>query len=278
MKKKEKPVAKAKSHQPKISYGYQPIHIIVYGDPGAKKSSLAATMPTPILLLNFDPYGKEGPYLRRGNASSVEVDDLGVPCQDVLSDKGELLIRIEHYHDLDPENPSAWKLFKTRMQYFADEAMNWSTIVYDSATYMELAARWYDQFKLNKGAKDPRQHYNYSKMQLELHLLGRAAAFPGNIVVCCHISETEDEQHGTTIINPAAPGKLRRYLASGYSELYRAYVKNKKGGESEWLLQTESNGQYNASSQIRAPNPCHPEYEELWDEWKKVNAKLRGRS
>jgi len=42
------------------------LHVVVMGDPGARKSTFAATFPKPMLVLNFDPMGKETPYLLAG--------------------------------------------------------------------------------------------------------------------------------------------------------------------------------------------------------------------
>jgi hypothetical protein len=54
-----------------------PLHVLVHSEPGTGKSTFAATFPKPMLVLLWDPPGKEIPYLRGG-----EVGDL-VPGDDV---------------------------------------------------------------------------------------------------------------------------------------------------------------------------------------------------
>lgn len=62
-----------------------PIHLLVYGNAGAKKSMLAATFPQPILVIMCDAIGKDGPYLRAGNAQKMKFNrELGIYTRNVL--------------------------------------------------------------------------------------------------------------------------------------------------------------------------------------------------
>ncbi len=45
---------------------HDPIHALIYGDAGARKSSLARTFPKPMRVCHFDPFGKDQPYLFSG--------------------------------------------------------------------------------------------------------------------------------------------------------------------------------------------------------------------
>jgi len=80
-----------------------PLHAIAYGDSGAKKSTMAATFPKPMLVWMFDPWGKELPYVRRGTRRDGGTDVHGTPITEVMSkrDPDKLLVRIEHYLDDD---------------------------------------------------------------------------------------------------------------------------------------------------------------------------------
>lgn len=243
-------------------------HCLVYGDSGSYKSTFAGTWPKPLLVMAFDPYGKDAPYWRLGEPSGLEMDDLGSPIRTVASRKsGRLLARIEHYLDEDPERPDAYARFRRRMATLRGDAIKeWATLVIDSVTFMELAARKLEQYKLNPTARDPRQWYAGSKEALEEMLLGRVGALPINVVVICHVDEDKDELHGQMVRNPAAPGKLSKRLPAGYSELYRAYVTRDDAGQRVPLLQTRGDAMYNASTQIPAPDPCDPVYTALWSE------------
>lgn len=62
-----------------------PIHVLVYGDAGSKKSVLAASFPQPILVCMFDPAGKHFPYLRVGEPQPVKFNkSMGIYTQNVL--------------------------------------------------------------------------------------------------------------------------------------------------------------------------------------------------
>jgi hypothetical protein len=240
------------------------IHALIYGDPGAGKSTGAGTFPKPMLVFMFDPRGKETPYTKRGDVT-VEVDDLGTPVQSVHSRKnGDLLIRVEHYIDAIPNQPEAYKRFLTRLTRLHDDLGIFRTVVLDSVTFMELAARKLQQYVLNPSSKEPRQWFAGSTDTLEEVLMLHFGALPCNVVVCAHIDEDKDEVHGTMVRNPAAPGRLRKRSPAGYSELYHAYVKRDGKGGREFLWQTSSDAIYNASSQAGAPDPCPQRYEAIW--------------
>lgn len=240
-----------------------PLRVMVYGDPGSKKSTFAATFPQPILIFAFDPFGKERPYLRLGEAAPLYTDDLGTPVTQVL--RGDQLVaQVEYYYDAEPTRPQAYQRFLQRLLQFPAEFAAWPTCVFDSLTYMEMHARKQDQYKTNRGAADKRQHYAFSTEALEDTIGLRIGAWPMNVVVIAHVTEKQDQVHGNMLYNPAAPGQLSKKLPAGFTEQYHAYVVTDEKGVNHWLLQTEKSGLWNAASQIPAPNPCAPTYEALW--------------
>ena len=87
-------------------------HFLIYGDAGAGKSTSAATFPKPALVFLFDPLGKDTPYLRRGDVTEEPwAPSLSLIRTVTHRTTGELLFRIEHYLDSDPQNPTAWTRF-----------------------------------------------------------------------------------------------------------------------------------------------------------------------
>jgi hypothetical protein len=244
---------------------HRPIHVLAYGDSGAGKSTFAATFPKPMLVFAFDPWDKSTPYLKKGVAAFVDADERGTPAQEVIHRKtGELLVRVEHYLDADPYHPEAYARFLKRMHAFTQEYEQWTTVVIDSITFMELAARKYEQYVLNKSAKDPRQWYAGSKQALEEMLMIRFANLPMNVVISCHVSEDKDELHGTFVRTIHAVGKLGKQMPAGYGEMYRLYVKRNEQGLSEYRIQTRSDSLWAAASQIGAPDETAPHYLALW--------------
>ena len=254
---------------------YPSIHVLVYSDAGGGKSDFAASFSdvpsaTPILVWCWDPFGKETPYLKRGTQKPVEIDAAsGTPYVDVLHRQtGALLIRVEYYLDADPQSPEAYARFLRRMTLFGEEQARWRTVVNDSVTFMELAARKLQQYHLNPSAKDPRQWYGGSKESLEEMLMIRFGALPMNVVVCAHVDEDKDEMHGYMVRYPMAPGKLKKALPSGFGEIYRPYVARDDKGQRVHVMQTQADTLWTAASQIDAPNPCPNRYADVWRNWK----------
>lgn len=250
-----------------ISGARPPLHTLVYGDPGSRKSTFAATFPKPMNVFFFDPIGKETPYLRQGNPTEIYVNDqYGIYSRDVLNDAGELLIRIEYFGDVNIKKPTGYKAFLMRMQDFYNELDQWATAVVDSVTFMEFSARKYEQYVLNPKAKDQRQWWGGSTNTVEEFLQGSFGAMPINVIVTTHVTADKDEFNGRMVYRPNAPGRLKseQGLPAGYSEVYHAYVGRDETGKKIWLLQTELDEMFLAGSQIQAPDPSWPDYEALW--------------
>lgn len=245
------------------------IHLIGYGDSGGGKSTLASTFPKPILVCQFDPVDKGKPYLRLGAPQQAMPWEHGV-YQEVLNKKGQVIVRVEYFLDTgiarSVPQPTAYNSFRNRLDELYEECTQYRTIVIDSVTYMELAARMMEKYVLNPRTKEPRQWYAGATETLEAVLMGGMANFPTNIVVLAHIDDQKTDVHGNTIFNPNAPGRLSRRMPSGYGELYRVYAEDDGEGRTRYLLQTKRNDMYNASTQIEAPNPCVAHYRALWGE------------
>lgn len=255
-----------------------PIHCLVYGESGTKKSTFAASFPTPILVFFFDPLGKDAPYLRRGMPSGLIPSQFSDFSQQEIypadpTDGDNLLIRLEYFPDPFPQRPVAYPTFLARFAQLQSHLFGvrpiegepaWKTIVFDSATFMELAARKYAQYILDPTSKDPRRWYGASKEQLEETLMIAAGSLNVNVVTLCHVDEDKDEAGGFMVRNPSLPGKLRKSAASGYGEFYHSFIQADSNGAPVHYLQTQGDALYNAGSQILAPNRCPPEYRALW--------------
>lgn len=254
-----------------------PVHMIQYGDAYGGKSTAAATFPKPQLVCLFDSQGKEMPYIRAG----VEADRNDDGTIAVYDASGEQIIRIEPYHDLQPENPTAWSRFRKRVTTLSQEMNIWKTITLDSVTLAEIAARYESQFKLNKESKDPRQWYAYSTEELERLVMVRLGALPCNVVLCMHIDEVivqdannlggvsiaiKDNINGIRLASAAAPGRLRKRLPAGYNTLVRTFIRV-EGGQRRYLWQGQADNTYNAGSNcIELPALLDAHYDNLWED------------
>jgi AAA domain len=246
------------------------IHTLLYGESGAGKSTLAATFPTPQLVFMFDPYTKDFAYLKDGRASGVIPDDR-IPWQEVFDPEEKLLRHIEYFLDEDPTQPKAYQLFLHRFTTLHKAIMQghepWATIIIDSLTMAELAARKLAEYKLNPTTKEPRQWFGYSTNALEEILMIRCGSLPRNVVVVCHLDKERDEVEGMMLRNPNLPGRLRGNVASAFGEFYRVYRQREDNGRIIHYVQTRGDRFFNASTMIDAPNPCTPHYEKLWTGW-----------
>ena len=222
-----------------------------------------ASEGSPLLVLMFDPRGKEKPYLRRGRPQDLVVDEFGHATRDIMHPKKDrLLIRLEHFLNPNVKQPDAYEHLQRRLLTLEGEVAQgeWSTVGLDSITFAELAARKLHQYRLNRAVKEPRLWWAGSTDMLEELLMCTLGSFACNVVVVAHISEDKDEVAGTFVRNPMAPGRLQKRLASAYGELWRQYVTRNEEGDRVYLLQTQGDDRFNAASQIEAPDGSVPDY------------------
>jgi len=157
------------------------------------------------------------------------------------------------------------------MAVFQHEYTNWGTVVFDPVTFMELAARKRHEKILNPMQKfgrgtDTRQWYSGVTDDLEEMLVMRASSLPMNVVIIAHIDERRNEVSGEIIRGPFAPGRLskRSQLVAVNQETYHSFCYRDDGGKRQYALQTANDGQWQACSQIDAPDPCYPSYASLF--------------
>lgn len=245
----------------------KPIHVLNYGESGTRKSSFAATFPTPRLVLAFDPSDKMTPFFRAGERQEVVKGDdfydrLQLTATDVFDKDGTLLTRVEQFDDPEPESPTGYKRFQERVRSLHSETW-WNTIILDSLTMCQYAYLRYQMFTLNPDYKDPRLWYGHLKTEMTCQLLARMVYLPQNVVVIAHVGDKKDEFSEGLLRGAAAVGSLMGDLPAGYGEVYRAEVTKDK----RYIMNTRATSLWYAASQIQAPNPCEMEYSKLWANW-----------
>lgn len=258
----------------KVKLDRPPIRVTSYGNPGSGKSQFAASCPTPIWVACFDLVGKERPYLKIGHEYDYMdgESDLRVPVTYVYNKAGDMIVQIEHYHDANPDKPVALKRFRRRMQYWTrdEEAFNFNTAVVDSLTFFHLAClNDYVHCNATEREKevqvDYQRAYGAAKDAMMPILMNRLGTFPINVVVIAHIQLDKDSDGNVTDRGPAAPGALKERLGSGYTEMFRHYVK-RSGSDLRYLMQTRPSTRWpHAFSGVcEAPDPCPNSYDALW--------------
>lgn len=201
------------------------------------------------------------------NVSELEQSELGYLYREVTDAKGSLLVRLEYFLEHSPADASMWLIYLKRLVELQSGQFNdWATYVCDSATYMEMTARMFGK-KLNPPPKfDQRHWFGYSTDQLEQLLCMSLATLPINIVLLCHSGEDKDELHGSFVRSLHAPGRLGKFkgLGAGYGEVYRVYATVDESGNRIHQIQTLADNLWAAATQIDAPNPGWPIYDEIW--------------
>jgi len=253
------------------------IRLLDYADPGAGKSTFAATFPKPMCVMFLDTAGKEQPYFDRGLDYGGDVSEIldlsevtgikGLTGQQVFNKQGQLIIQIEHYLDEDPERPIGSARFKTRLAGLHHHYNQWRTFVIDHISGLTRTFTYYEQFLRNPGAKDPRQWIGETTSMIERYIATRMANLRShNVVVLAHIDEQKDEFSGSMVRTIKAPGRMRKGLADAYSEIYHGYVSRDSHGNREYWLQTQGDAMWMAASRLRPipPDPCPAYYQALW--------------
>lgn len=178
-------------------------------------------------------------------------------------------IQIEIYNDLAPENPVAYQQYLKRMGSIHHEYDRWATVAIDSITFMDLAIRKLQQYKLNPqraGHVEPRQWWAASTDQIEEQLMMRWASMPMNCIVTAHVDRDKGEVHGKAIRLPNAPGRLPGTLPSAFGELYHNVVTRDDEGNPAYILQTVKDTLFNAATQLDVADGTYPHYDMLWQD------------
>lgn len=266
---------------------YPDIHLLLYGESGSGKSTFWATLidyyaknfNEPSLMLQFDPWDKATPFTDLGTVVKNEdafYKNLGLEVDDVMDKDGKLICRIEYYADPDPNDPTAIQNFERRMVGFEKECRSWASVGMDSMTYFQRASllKWK---KLNPLESNKQQTniswYGGVAEDAGSAVMSRAAWWRTNVGVICHIDEAKDELADYGVVRSVAlAGKLSKRAPAGFGEVYRmkVVVDKKKAGAYDRELQTQADPSWVANSLVaKAPNPCKPTYEALWENWRK---------
>lgn len=258
------------------------VHAAIMGESGAGKSRLASQFPKPMLVLQTDPIGNEQEYLERGELDPQEYT--GEQEQPIMLVKsrvdGRTIIQIEQYHDAIPEAPRAFTQLLSRSASIPADiaAGKWKTVVLDGYTFFDYLARKRRQYDRGFMPADGKVNV-WSTADVEEFVFGRMAGWRCNVLLLCHIDEDKDEQHGTFIRNPKAPGKMRKGTSGAFQELYRVYVDGvDEAGRPKYRIQTQPDGRFNCKTRIAAPDNVEPSYKGLFLNYVAKQRQLREKS
>lgn len=114
-----------------------------------------------------------------------------------------------------------------------------------------------------------RQWFAGATSSLEEILCMRLAGLEMNVVVVAHVSKDKNMISGEIVQVPYAPGRLasRSLLSAAFAEQYRLYTERNEDGDRVYLAQTSNRDGFIGATQIQAPDPTWPMYDQLWAKW-----------
>lgn len=245
------------------------IHALIMAHSGVGKTHLIATFPKPILLLLFDPVGKEQPLLDRGIPTGFKK---GPYCyyREVFSKKDttKLIARVEYWSEPNPAAPTAYDRWIKRSVSLEQDIDAWGiqTTALDTGTYFHMAAHAYGKV-VAVGTNNGMAHYGYSNAAVQQTIMMRIPnLLQCNSLVTCHEAEQRDESEqdlGAVIRKmPAFPGQLPNLIPGGFSEVWHQYVDT--DGQTR-LLQTQRRptNALDCKSLLHLPDPIVAHYEAI---------------
>ena len=260
------------------------VHALPYGDPGSEKSTFAASFPKPEVVLFFDPYGKGGPYRRRGTKFTefITTDNpQGLVWHPRYECNFEFIMSkrepekcatvLIHFSDPDIRAGAKGTYAAEKCEHVLLHLLpllergGFATIVLDSLTTFEVAVRKMHQYKLNPFSKrgeqqDARQWYGASAEALE-EICFALVQLPCNVVAPGHVREAMMQMNQAVLWMPEAPGKRSRLLPAGFNEVYHIYFDEE---HLENRMQCRRSSTAFACTQLNLPNGIYPEYESLF--------------
>lgn len=274
------------------------IHLLGVGEPGAGKSTMFATFPARrkhgkrMVVYGFDPPGKMWPYVascgedREVKKGVMKVSKTLPPVKFTQVTSEEREIKIYHFSDRDPENPTAWEQFGATFKKTNHE--NCDTVVVDSLTAADIMARKLYEYKIwprEKGARPTRGKdipipAAGATDELEEFLCCRLGSLDANVCVAAHFSDKEIEFQGGLVRSPHAPGRLKRGMAAFFEEVYcLRVVRLGKSQRKVRFLLTESDGEFQANTVHGVPDFTEPTYDAIWSRrivptWRRIAKEL----
>lgn len=231
----------------------QNIKVLLCGPPGTGKTVFAASLPTPILFLDFDGKVNSAAHWYKNDRERLEQIDVRdlkkrLDGTDPIVEMNKVITE-----ELIPQQKSG--------------QMKYRTLVVDSMTTFSAAVLGHI-VKTNPGIKRTTsaqgvqagiQDFGILKREFS-RLIPGLLSLPLNVVMTAHIKTDKSELTGEIIRSPIMDGSFSQELPIYFEEVYRVFMKDGKP-----YAQTKSDQYYDfCRSQIPGlPNPVPLSYDEI---------------
>lgn len=228
------------------------LKILLFGAAGSGKTCFAASLPTPMLYLDFDNKVDSAALFHKNDKERLENIDVRVLAPILVQSPMVELEKIIQ-DELIPQQRAG--------------QMKYKTLVLDSLTVFSAAALKYI-VETNQGIKRPvskqgqqptRTDYGILKREFQ-KLIPGILSLPMNVIMLGHISTERDDITGEIIRGTMLDGSFGKELPVFFKEVWVSRV-DEKGNH---LAQTRSDSRFSCRSQIPGlPNPLKLDYKEL---------------
>lgn len=211
------------------------INVLAMGDFGTGKSTLASTLPKPILVHSFDPGGMRSSMIRP------------------LIESGDILV--ERFEDEDAKKPTQFARYEKRMDelfaggFFQSGAIK--SYVIDSLTSLADCTMNFIAGKAGRAGQVAQlQDYQIQQMLIQ-QLVKKCCGFPVHFMLTGHIKSDKDEITGRIITSLLVSGKMDVKIPLLFDEVYVTVVTADSKGPTYTVL-TGNEGFYRARTRIGA--------------------------
>lgn len=214
------------------------LKILLYGNSGSGKSCFAASLPYPILYLDFDGKVDSAALYHRADKERLENIDVRVLAQNFTQSP---IVELEKIivNELIPQEKSG--------------KMHFKTLILDSITTFSAATLKYvvdsnpgiKRVVTKQGQQPGMQDFGILKREFA-KLIPNLLALPCNVAMLAHIATEKDDVSGEIVRGPAMDGSFARDLPIYFKEVWRSYVDDK----GQHFAQTRSDARFSCRSQI----------------------------
>jgi hypothetical protein len=227
---------------PSTNPDLEKVEVLIYGPPGAGKTTSLYTLPRPLLILDLDNKA-EKTRPAYGMSKEAFFKDVHVWKMKERLFERPLIQGVLTGISKGPQ-PKGYKEIADMINLLADNNQNYASIALDSMTPLAdhmiallMNLQKVDQMRIQDWG------FFLAMMRECIYVFNSINA---NTVICAH-EEVDDD---TKRIVPLIPGSMKFRILAYYSEAYRASAITGSDGKTTWSFATKSSSRFDAKSFI----------------------------